>query len=65
MKKIVFLWLLAPLFCFGQKVELPVVFVRSSLLNKDVPSVQYKGSPYLNKEFVLGKIIVDNANLLK
>jgi len=61
MKKIVFLWLLAPLFCFGQKVELPVVFVRSSLLNKDVPSVQYKGSPYLNKEFVLGKIIVDNS----
>ena len=60
MKIVVFLVLFVPVLCFSQRVELPIEFFRNSLNESQVPNKQYKGSPYLNEEFVEGKITVEN-----
>lgn len=60
MKIVVFLVLLLPVIGFSQRVELPVEFYRNSLNERQLPNKQYQGSPYLNEEFVEGKITVDN-----
>lgn len=60
MKKILFLALLVPTICFSQRIDIPIEFVRNNLNDSGVPNVNYKGSPYLNKEFVEGKVTVNN-----
>ena len=60
MKIVVFLVLLLPAIGFSQRVELPIEFYRNSLNERQLPNIQYQGNPYLNEEFVEGKITVDN-----
>lgn len=60
MKKILFLALLVPTLCFSQRIEIPYEFVRNNLNETNIPNVKYQGSPYLNKEFVEGKVTVNN-----
>jgi hypothetical protein len=60
MKTVVFLVLLLPVIGFSQRVELPIEFYRNSLNANQLSNKQYQGNPYLNEEFVEGKITVDN-----
>lgn len=47
-------------FSLQAQVELPVQYVRDSKLKSSVSSTNYEGTPYLVKDFVLGKLTIDN-----
>jgi hypothetical protein len=61
-KKIVFILLVLPIFTFAQvTVEVPAEYVNNQATASSIDVKNYKGSPYLDETFVLGKILFNNA----
>jgi len=64
-KKIVFFVALLPLFSLAQRrVEVPSQYVNNNSLSVFDKNIKYQGSPYLDKEFILGKVILNNSKII-
>lgn len=65
LKKIVFFVALLPMLLVAQRrVEVPAQYVNNHSQSVFDKGIKYQGSPYLDKKFVVGKVILNNSKII-